>query len=69
MSDTFRVSGGPAVAMDDGRLVGFGQTFDLDDFSDDALLDLMLASGQITFVSPVLGDGSPAAPPQAPEEN
>ncbi|KKN54436.1 hypothetical protein LCGC14_0592340 [marine sediment metagenome] len=52
MSDTFRVSGGPPIAMDDGRLVRFGGTFDLDELKDDELLARLLDSGQVAFVDP-----------------
>lgn len=56
MSNTFRVLGGPPLTMDDGREVRFGETFDLDELSDDALLNLLLDSGQIGFVIPVIDD-------------
>ena len=52
MSDTFRVSGGPPITMDDGREVRFGGTFDLDELKDDELLARLLDSGQVAFVDP-----------------
>lgn len=67
MSDTFRVVGGPPIVLDDGRVVRFGETFDLDELADDTLLNLLLDSGQVGFVIPAVdafeGDPPPEMPP------
>ena len=47
-----RVVGGPPITMDDGRVVGFGESFDIDELADDELLKRLLDSGQIVFVLP-----------------
>lgn len=47
-----RVVGGPPITMDDGRVLGFGDSFDIDELADDELLKRLLDSGQLVFVLP-----------------
>ncbi len=52
MNGELRIVGGPPITMDDGRVVGFGESFDIDELADDELLKRLLDSGQIVFVLP-----------------
>ncbi len=62
-----RIVGGPPVTLDDGRVIGFGESFDIDELADDELLKRLLDSGQVVFVLPEVEPESETEPEQTNE--